>query len=452
MGLYSFFLINFLYPFGEKLVGTSILNSYKWLLKTQWLSRRDLEILQLKLLRKLVRHAYNNVPFYRRLFDKAGVTPDDIRDISDLKKVPLVSREYVIRHREDFIALNRDSFKAFQFSTGGSTGEPLRYPLDRRAYSLGWAAIYRGLSWGGYNIGDPVLVIAGASLVSEDKPLLAKLRYKLEREYVLPGTDLTISNMEQAYRLLIRKKIRFIRGYPSAISAFAEYLLNHGLTVESIRSIFTTAETLLPHYKKVIMKAFPQAEIYDGWGAFDGGGNAMECSEHTGLHFSMELAVLEIIDDNGDEVSENEEGTVVLTSLHNYSFPFIRYVVGDKAIKGDECPCGRGLPIIKRILGRTTELIRLPQKVISGPALTLIMKDFNLLRYQFIVERGYTIIVKYMPASGFSLEEELELKSILKKVFEGAHKVVFDRVSSHEDFIYTKSGKLLIIIDRTKRR
>jgi phenylacetate-CoA ligase len=188
-----------------------------------------------------------------------------------------------------------------------------------------------------------------------------------------------------------------------------------------------------------------QCDVLDGYGACDGGTAAFECREHTGYHMFVERMVMEFVDDDGNHVAEGENGSIVATDLFNYAMPFIRYDTGDMGVYStEECSCGRKLPLMKKILGRTTDILRFKTgAVLSGPSLTLIFKDFDIKQYQIVQEKDDLLLVKLIKGNNFDDNDTERLHKILRNYAGKAVEVRFEFVQSIPT---TKSGKWKFII------
>jgi len=250
------------------------------------------------------------------------------------------------------------------------------------------------------------------------------------------------------------KKIRqfkpeFIRGYPSAMYVFAEHLKEARIDDIKPKAIFTTAEVLYPIQRKAIESQFG-CRVFDGYGARDGGPNAMECSEHTGLHVSVEGVVIEFVEDN-ETVSFGESGRMLCTDLFNYAMPFIRYAVGDVGTPTKElCPCGRGLPLIKSIAGRTTDIIKLGNgTVLSGPAFTLLFKEFDIEQYQIVQTAKNRLLIKIVRGINYTEKDTDYISNIIKS---HAGQDVEVNIKLVDSIPAAKSGKRLFFISKVSSK
>jgi phenylacetate-CoA ligase len=205
---------------------------------------------------------------------------------------------------------------------------------------------------------------------------------------------------------------------------------------------------LLPHQRELIEEVF-KCRIFNSYGCGDGGGSALECSEHNGLHIPIQRTIMEFVDDKGEPVSAGQEGRIVLTDPFNYSMPFIRYEVGDIGIPSTEiCPCGRGLPLIKSLGGRTTDIIRFRDgTTLSGPAFTLIFREFPIKQYQVVQTDLDNLLIRVVKEQSY-VESDSERLLGAVKYHMGCQGNV--RVEFVDDITITRAGKRLCFISNVE--
>jgi phenylacetate-CoA ligase len=408
-----------------------------------WSAKR-LKDLQEHRLRTLLDHAYKNVPYYRRMFRQRNLKPQHIQSVDDLNKLPIVTKNDIRQHFDEFIARNSQNYRPIAAATGGSTGEPLRFFIDVRS-AAAEAALWRGWGYAGYKLGDKMAVLAGLSLVpAKDSLLKAAGRRVIKRTVRYPAMNLRKEILDVYSKGIIEFKPKFIRGYPSSIHFFADFLKDEEIERIRLSAVFTTAEMLLPFQRKLMEKIF-QCDVFDGYGAFDGGTGAFECEEHRGYHIALEKVVMEFADDDGNPVAEGENGRIIATDLFNYSMPFVRYNTGDMGVYSNEaCPCGRTLPLMKKIMGRTTDILRFKTgAVLSGPSLTLIFKDFDIKQYQVVQTSDDSMVLKIIKGKNFNERDAENIYEVLKDAAGNEVEVKFE----FTDYIQpTKSGKWKIVI------
>jgi phenylacetate-CoA ligase len=453
--VYSKIAEHFVYPLGDAVLHTNVTKYLASLEKSQWWSLDKLVELQNQKLRSLIDHAYNKVPYYRRVFDERGLSVRDIQSIDDLPKLPLLTKDLIRQDFTDFMAQDYQKWRPYLDSTSGSTGVPLHYYTTMDAYSMGWACLFRGWSWAGYRLGDKRVTFGGSSLAPSHISLKNKIRYGLERNLCVSSFGLTADTLEWHARRVARFSPRYLRGYPSTLAILAEYLIEQGRSDIRPRAVFTTAESLLPSQRRVMEAAFG-CEVLDQYGLNDGGAMALECSRHQGYHVAVERAVVEVCDAGGRSVGLGGEGQIITTDLHNCAMPFIRYATGDMALMGDSpCTCGRMLPLLKSILGRRISYLVLNDGTsVPGLPVTDVFEDVeqeapgSIRQYQVVQEVAGRLRVKIVKGAKYTDPDTERIKSAIAGHSHG--KLVAD-LEFVDDIPATAAGKRAFVTSKVIR-
>ena len=323
--------------------------------RTQWLSKDELQALQLTRLKRLVKHAYENVPFYRRRYREAGVHPQDIGHLDDFEKLPFLTREDIKDNLDTMIAQGFPHQKLYANETGGSTGEPMRFFVADSFWWRNAANWFRARAWHGVNEGDKIAWFWGAR---EDMPEWSwrrRLRTLLMQERYLNAFNVTERKMQNFANLLARWQPKILKGYASTLSLFARYVREQNINTIHPRYIETTSEKLTDPQRELIESVF-ECPVADHYSSREMGTMAYQC-EKGGFHVCADVRYLEIVA-KGKNVQPGQMGEVVVTSLDQFAMPFIRYKNGDMAIyEKRSCVCGRGLPCLKEIVGRTNDYL-----------------------------------------------------------------------------------------------
>jgi len=341
---------------------TKMVPMYKELMVSQWMEHSTLEALQMKRLIFLLKHAYENVPYYHRIFDRVGLDVNQFCDISELSKIPILTKRIIRKNFYDLQASNKVKFQPRRSQTSGSTGQPLIFNRDRESHSTGWANLWRALAFSGYNIGDEILIFSGGALMPKITPTKQRIYYELmgikqRRAYHLSEEEI---DSYVDYLCKVPRKPRYMYAYASAAYLLARKLIEMKKQSHFFDAVFTTSEVLKPGYRKVIEKAMG-CKVYDTYGNNESCLYGFECERQKGLHYAMENAYLEILDNEGKEANSGETGRLIATNLKNYAMPFIRYDTGDLgSLIHEPCSCGRGLMRIGSIMGRTRDFIFTP--------------------------------------------------------------------------------------------
>ena len=384
--------------------------------ESQYWSPEQTEAYQMQHLQPLLEHAYQHVPYYRKAFDQFGFKPCDIQSTSDLCRFKPIRKKDILTNPSAFLANNRTAFHGRKHHTGGTTGELFTYYQDSGAWALNWALKMRTFEWGGFSFGkDRLGVMAGGSLATQRSALDRNFLWRRACNcYSMPITHLDEVAMEKYFEQLQRQHIRFLRGYPSALATFALFLRDADERLP-MESVFTTAEILYPQQREVMMQVFG-CEVYDTYGCGDGMGHATECELHKGLHVCPEVSVMQIVDEQGNEVSPGEEGEVVLTSLFDYTMPLIRYAPGDRAVlKEGRCSCGRNGMMLERIAGRAVDVFRLANgRVLNGLSIPFEDLHQDLVRFQLVQETPDRVVMKIVPRNTVNIDLVERVKSVMR--------------------------------------
>ncbi len=424
---------------------SSVITHYRELMETQWWSHDDLAAMQLEQLRRLLAFSYAHVPYYHELFDALGLEAASVTSVGDLQRLPILTKQTIKQHRAKLQLIDRKGLRYEHGSTGGSTGEPLQYLMTIEDLTRGIALLHRGWSYGGYSPGDRMAKIAGSSLVPTVQSALHRWAVSLLRNVRSYSTYGMSSEMLMRYtRSLNDFKPKFLRGYASSIYTVASFIRERDLTVKfRPRAVFTTAEKLLEGQRRVIEEVFG-TEVFDNYGLNDGGVSAYECEQHNGMHIDMERAILEVVDENGCQVI-GRPGRILATSLHNYAMPFIRYDTGDIGVMDYCCcSCGRRLPLLKDLVGRTTDVLEVNGRKIGSPVLTVLLGKFDIEQYQIVQESADSLTCRIVRGVGYTKRDEEAIRKSLTSHL-GPVDIIFDYATS----LNVEAGtKHKFIIDR----
>lgn len=422
--------VNFSEPLPLRLVDyvrrTDSLALYREFLTTQWLSPSEIREMQWRELKRLIDHVYHQVPYYHKLFVSMGVHPDDITSEEAYRTLPLLNKDHIRAHYPDMLAQNRALFQPRKKATGGSTGQPLQYYLDRKSHGALWAFIYRSWNIGGWNPGDKVVVIGGSSLVPSIATLKKYLYVKLNNWLFLSAFGINDATVRKWIPKLRKFRAKFMYAYASSAYLLAQYLEKQGVDDVGFEAVFTTSEVLYPKYRDTISRVF-SSEVFDTYGGTDGAGYAFECERHEGLHIVAENSYMEVVSNEGTSVKYGGTGEIITTDLYNYAMPFLRYRTGDMAtLEGEPCSCGRGLPRLKKILGRSPDfIIARDGRRFHEEFFAYLFRDIQWLSQYYVIQHSYEKLEVYLKPN--CLPRTPELKKVydsLKRTFRGMDIVI----------------------------
>lgn len=412
---------------------------------SQWWTRERLESLQLDALRNLLTHAANTCPYYADLFASRGLKPEQIATLDDFVKWPLLDKGIIRQHR---MAMRTTvDLPLMTKATGGSSGEPLQFDLDHGSNDRRTAMMYRGYGWAGGAPGSKQLFIWGTAVgkVSTWKRLKTRLHHDFDRHKIISCFEFTPEKMAQHVAKLNAYRPEVIVAYTNPVYEFARYIEATGQSVWRPQSIIVGAEKLHDFQRTLIERVF-KAPVFETYGSREFMLIGAECQHLTGLHLSLENLLVEVLDENGRPTPHGEEGNVVITDLFNYGMPFVRYVNGDRAVAGFEmCPCGRGLPLLKKVVGRQLDTLQTPDgRRVPGEFFPHLIKDFPAIRRFQVVQADLGTIVLKVVVNGELLRADQE--RLLETIRQCTGEAVRLDLQLVDDIPLTKAGKLKVVV------
>jgi len=432
-------LRNVLLPTGDALFAHPMMQRLRQLEHMQWWPREQIEGERNRRLAKLVATSYSEVPFYRDLFDRAGVKVADIRCPADLRKLPVVTKS-MLREAYPDRCCRTGRGATYETSTSGSTGRNFRVREDRETAAWYRASFLLALEWAGWRIGQPHVQIG----MTTQRNLEQRLKDALLGCHYVSGFDLTNQALDRCLALLERKSIQHVWGYPGSLFCLARRAQQVGWNTR-LTSIVTWGDQLHSQYRDVIERAFG-VRVCDTYGCAEGMQIAAQCGTGTSYHLHELDVVVEYLDDQDNPVQSGTPGRVVLTRLHAGPTPFIRYEVGDIGIGAGEknCACGRRLRLLESIQGRNADYVLTP----SGNRLivhffTGILEHFyEIDSFQVIQDRADTIRLHIVPGPGYNRQIQRKIQNALRH--RGADMII--EVQAVSEIPLTPGGKRRFIV------
>ena len=385
----KFFIEHALYPAMERLKGNRIRTYFQELCASAQLSPKELQQLQRHRLQTLLNVCIASVPAYKGL----GITQEEIDadPFAALQKIPLLSKREFQKDPDRYLNLDFDPAARIANRTGGSTGEPLKFYMDRYSVEHYEAARWRGLSWWGITFGSRSVMIWGNPIeLSTKDQRSAKFKDQvLKNRTVLSAYDLTSEKLDEYIAFLNRYQPEYLYGYATALYTFASLLLprREKLHLRHLKAVVSTSETLHDYQRKAIEAAL-SCPVVNEYGARDAGILAYQCPCGQ-MHITAENVILEVLNpETFAPAAPGESGLVVTTDLNNLAMPRLRYLLGDTATLGQESRCCRGitLPVIAHLDGREDAIFKLPSgKLVHGNFINqLSRKCQNLAQFQLV--------------------------------------------------------------------
>ena len=400
---------------------------------------------QMQELARLLRHAYDHVPYYREVFDARRLTPDDIRSMEDLERLPFLDRDIVRARLPDLVARNYPRRRLKYVTTGGSTGAPLGFYCER-AVSMAreWAFTYELWKRAGFRRGDRCVVLRGNRVHGADRGRFQEID-PIRGDLILSSYHMDRARLPDYIAEIRNYAPDFMQAYPSAALLMADFIREQKLArFPSLRGLLCASETLYPWQRERLEQAFG-CRVYSWYGHTEQAALAGECEHGAGYHVQPEYGIVELVPArNATTDGPDAALEIVATGFGNYACPFIRYRTADLAAPAQaSCACGRGYPLLQRIEGRRSDYAvdADGDLVPIGPVLFGIhdAKWAQIERIQLIETQPGSLTIQIVPAAGVPA---VEAEAYVSELFAPRLGARFDlRIHAVEHIPTTPSGK-----------
>jgi len=394
----------------------------------------------------LLLHAYKNVPYYHQVFKDIDLVRDGILDPNKIGKIPILTKE--IMRNEQLISKDYKTRKLYHTSTGGSTGEPIKFIQDDhyRKWKNATNKYYYQDMLGIDEEKVKKIVFWGSErdLFTGTIGLKNKIGIWLTNTIFLNCFRMTEEDMDKYIKIINSYKPDLIRGYTGPLYELCRYAEEKNTTIFTPKILISAAETLTDDMRQKIETVFG-TKIYNFYGSRETGIMAGEC-EYGLMHMFNFNNYIEVLDNKNKPVKKEKEGRIIVTNLHNYSMPFIRYEIGDMAILGPKkCKCGNPLPTLKKVTGRITDhFVKKDGTIIPAEFFISFFGVFwnkgLIKKFQVIQEEYKKIRILVVPAGEIVKSEKKFIEDKIKVAMGEDCEIAWDFV---EDIPKTKSGKYI---------
>jgi phenylacetate-CoA ligase len=337
-------------------------------------------------LKAMVDYAGASVPYYRETFREAGIAAGDIRSFEDYQRIPVLKKSTLQNRLNDLIASTRKAEEGIANASGGSTGKPVQFYQDGEYWNRSAASERFVEGWWGIQPGDRRASVWGTDRDVPEQSWRERLYGYIAQTRLCNAFRLQGGQMEEFAKMLAAWQPRHITGYASSLAVFARFVAERPEFVIRPRAVRTTADVLGDDRRGVIQQAF-QCPVYNFYGSREINNLAAECPEHSGLHTNALTRYIEIVDDAGRPLAPGKPGRILLTDLTNFYMPFLRYEIEDVGSwSAKKCSCGRPLPLIDKLWGRSSDFIVTPEgKLIHSVFFTHLFYDMpEVSLFQFV--------------------------------------------------------------------
>lgn len=385
--------------------------------ESQWWTAEQHRQQQLRQAAALLQHAYRQLPYYRDRLAEAGFVPGKLVTPAVWARIPILTRAALQEAGPALWCPEVPSThgRIYELSTSGSTGRPVKAKGTSLVQLLWRAITLREHAWHRRDLSGSLAAIrsvangVGVYPRGSGGPIWAQAMEGLYRTG--PSFTLSIaSRADEQAEWLQRVKPDYLLTYPSALRDLLRYARDHRIIIPRLRELRTLAE-LLPAETRRLAREVWGLKIVDMYSTQEAGYLALQCPEHEHYHVQSEAVLLEVLDPDGNPCPPGTVGRVVITPLFNFAMPMIRYEVGDLAEVGGACPCGRGLPVLSRILGRTRDMLVYPDGRRGWPLLgDMFYTEIPEIRqFQMVQHAVDDIEIRLVADRRLTAEEEAQL-------------------------------------------
>ena len=407
-------------------------------------SKERMQMYQVEKLQEMVQLAYTTTSFYRQWFDVAGVKPEDIKNIEDLRKLPILSRDTVRIRGHEMISSAVPASERINHRTSGTTGSGLSVIVSKSALQNVNAHVSRQMQWAGVEPRDWRITMFGARVIP---PKQSNPPYWVKNfpghQIFLSGFHLSDKTIDDYYEFLSIHQDLPIEGFASTLHILSELLAKREKRLK-MKAIFSNGEPMLPFMREIIEDRLG-AKVWDAYGQTELVGLIQECAAG-GFHLASDFGILEILDDTGNPVEKGQPGNFVWTGLQNEAMPLIRYKIGDigEWCKEQACPCGKYTPLVHPIITRDSDYLKTPNgKIYSPRMINQYLKGANFQYCQIVQKSKYSWVIRYISNDNNADRQVKVVQSNLENLLGADIKIEIKKAISP---IQREGGKIPLII------
>lgn len=384
-----------LFLFKYQIAKKGAVHQFQEAIRNQHLSKEELELISFRKFKDILEYAYKHVPHYSKKYKEAGIHPNDIITVKDIKRIPILTRQEIIEHYNDFYSSEISQNKLRISTTGGSTGTPLKVGFTKKL--IREVPKWRMLQWWGLPPNVDMATFYRGVPTSKLKTAALDLIYYPQKVIRFDATQINERRILDFIEKFNCIKPNLIHGYVGALDAVADYILEHAIELaHRPQVVWLTAAPITKIQEEKITKAF-KAPVCDQYGCSEMYFIAAECPKKEGLHIFSDSVYVEILNDKNEPATIGEYGKVTFSNLNEFFFPLIRYQNGDESrLLSHTCSCGMNLPLMDKVKGRISEKIIFPNGLIlAGEYLTCLFDDYTneVKQFQVIQRKDASIDV-----------------------------------------------------------
>jgi phenylacetate-CoA ligase len=401
-------------PIKYRLGGDDFSSEWELLQKSEQWDQNRLNELQRDRLSDLLQHAVDNVPYYSDI----ELVHDDPFD--NLKEFPILTKEDIQENKDALQAVNIPDHQTHEVTTGGTSGNSLRFRLDNSVYGREWAYIMTGWKRVGYSPGDKMISFRGVEFPNAENGVYWQFN-PFYNSYEMSPFHMNEETLPQYIEKIQKESPKYIHGYPSAITTLAKHIADQNISLSSVEGVFAASENIYNHQRKIMEEAFG-VRVFSHYGLSEKAILAAECEQSSTYHVYPQYCVTEAVDSHGVLVPEGETGELIGTSLLNYSMPFIRYRTGDTGtLTTEPCQCGRSYPLLSEVQGKNEKEIPVVKR--DGETFPLHSLYYtmhgdtleNVYAVQFYQESPGEIEIRVQPTNEYSEADAEKIRDNIRR-------------------------------------
>ncbi|OOZ40207.1 hypothetical protein BOW53_08535 [Solemya pervernicosa gill symbiont] len=426
--------------------GSQMLSLLYQMEQSQWFDPATLEKQQLQQAKILLQHAYSSCDHYRTILDEQAINPDDINSMQAWRTLPILKRTTVQESKDRLLSNStpKSHGRISSGNTSGSTGQPLTYHKTELSQLIWKAHTVRDHLWHRRDFSKKIAYIRD----------MQKQRSRFSEGVLIPGWG-PVTNaiyetgpsaimdsstpIEQQCRWLIETDPTYLLSYASNLEAIANWFKLNNHTLPSLQEALSFGELLKPDTRSLYRDLF-EASVSSTYSSNEIGYLALQCHEKGSYHVQTESVLLEIVDSEGEPCLPGEVGRVIVTPLHNFAMPLIRYEIGDYAELATPCSCKRGSPTISQVMGRERNMLRLPDGSSQWPSLN---SEFRGVLLSLITTPRFQVVQTELRKLELRIETSQSLPpSGEERIREALNKSIGEQYAYSIKLHYLNSGEL----------
>lgn len=421
--------------------------------RNETLSADELAELQWRRFTGVVAHAYQNVPYYRKLFDESGLSPSRLVSRRDVPALPCLTKSILAGSFAELCASGAHRHGARVLGTSGTTGGQVRFLVDKTSNVLEFVYYWRFWGWHGYRLHDRFAELSAESFLPIEKHGGRLFKFSRVTNRVLINSLLLSRANAPAYVALFKElRPSFLKGLPSNLYVFALLCRDLGEAGLRFRAVFSQGENLSPRQRSLIEEVF-SSPVYDSYGHLERTVAISQCPAAR-YHVHSDYGFTEFLPPHREmtvplDLSPSESVfEIVSSSLHNLAMPLLRYRTGDLAVVDADqksCPCGRAFPLVRAILGRETDIVVTPDKRAVTALYAALDRVAGLEHAQIVQESLDTLIVRVVRGKAPAVEVERDVVRSIHS-FTGSSMKVVVRESTLEEIRAGQAGKFRSLV------